>query len=193
MFDDIRCKYTLPMPENPQGYTGSQEFQTKHLDCLMNYYEIREDGSLWVERRELEFIEGNLKDKTFAERFGQIKTVKKWFEQVNITTTIVMYHYAEYDDKEFDYDIEYSVEFIKGVLSTVKLVSFNAINNEKRKILHEKHEKRQAEWYAYTQTRRYRYFWKYVNKFLRLTLRKINDTFGFIQHKINQINTNFGL
>ena len=187
MFDDIRCKYPLPMPENPQGYTGSQEFQTKDLDCIMDYYEIREDGSLWVEKRETEFIKGDPKGKTFSERFGQIKTLKKWFEQVNITTTILMYHYAEYNDRDYDYDVEYSVEFVGGKLNNVKLVSFNAFDNKQRKILHEKHKKELAEWYNYTQTKKYKYFWKPVGKILRLTLRKINDTLDSLRSKVDKI------
>lgn len=44
MFDNLRCKFPLPgvMPA-----AGDLQFQTKSLDCLMDDFEIREDGSLW--------------------------------------------------------------------------------------------------------------------------------------------------
>ena len=39
MYDSIICKYPLPMPEDPKGYTGSREFQSKDLDCALREFE----------------------------------------------------------------------------------------------------------------------------------------------------------
>lgn len=45
MFDDIRCKYPLPLPQYQEN-----EFQTKDTPSQwMDLYEIREDGTLWRE------------------------------------------------------------------------------------------------------------------------------------------------
>src|SRR5690349_376519 len=49
MFDELRCKYPLP-------HAAAQDllFQTKSLDCGLELYEIREDGSLWIEEYDIE-------------------------------------------------------------------------------------------------------------------------------------------
>ena len=47
MYDDIVCKYPLPLPEDTKGYVPDR-FQTKDLENLLNLYEIREDGTLWL-------------------------------------------------------------------------------------------------------------------------------------------------
>ena len=42
MYDNLRCHYPLPIDS-----ANDRLYQTKDLDCLMNDYEIREDGTLW--------------------------------------------------------------------------------------------------------------------------------------------------
>lgn len=50
MFDYIRCKMPLPDGFEFQGW-----FQTKDTDRqYMEHYEIREDGSLWIEEYDIE-------------------------------------------------------------------------------------------------------------------------------------------
>jgi hypothetical protein len=44
MFDTIKCKYPLPKTEYQDA-----EFQTKDLDCGLDFIEIRDDGGLWRE------------------------------------------------------------------------------------------------------------------------------------------------
>ena len=80
MFDDIVCKYPLPFPEDTKGYIPNG-FQTKDLDCGLDSYEIREDGTLWLRECEREHIDGDPNGKTFSEKFGIIKEIKEW-EQV---------------------------------------------------------------------------------------------------------------
>jgi hypothetical protein len=41
MFDNLICKYPLPRPE-----MQTCEFQTKDLECVLDSYEITEDGRL---------------------------------------------------------------------------------------------------------------------------------------------------
>ena len=76
LYDTIKCKYSLPMPDDPKGYSGSEYFQTKDLDCSLGYYEIREDGVLWAEHRETEYVAGNANAKSFLEQCGKIITKK---------------------------------------------------------------------------------------------------------------------
>jgi hypothetical protein len=49
MFDELRCRYKLPI----DGFDGHL-FQTKSLDCELDLYEIREDGTLWREAYDVE-------------------------------------------------------------------------------------------------------------------------------------------
>lgn len=49
MFDDLTCKYPLPV----EG-ANELDFQTKDMDCLLTKYELREDGTLWVETYDTE-------------------------------------------------------------------------------------------------------------------------------------------
>ena len=47
MYDDIVCKYPLPLPEDTKGFVPLR-FQTKDLDNAFDCYEISEDGTLWL-------------------------------------------------------------------------------------------------------------------------------------------------
>lgn len=45
MFDEIKCKVPLPVDIGVEH--RDHWFQTKSLDNRLDYYEIREDGTLW--------------------------------------------------------------------------------------------------------------------------------------------------
>lgn len=45
MFDYVRVEVPLP-----DGWEGPMLLQTKDFDCMMETFEIRQDGTLWVER-----------------------------------------------------------------------------------------------------------------------------------------------
>ena len=53
LFDNIVCKTALPIPKDRGELSGvnwmNQVFQTKDLDSCMLDYEIREDGTLWLD------------------------------------------------------------------------------------------------------------------------------------------------
>ena len=139
MFDDIVCKYPLPFPEDTKGYIPNG-FQTKDLDCGLDSYEIREDGTLWLRECEREHIEGDPNGKTFSEKFGVVKEIKHWWTHVKTTTTIRMYDYQNNDGGVYDYWVEFEIVFIDGVIDKIKLIKFEINDNTKRKELH-KHEK----------------------------------------------------
>ena len=132
MYDDIVCKYPLPLPEDTKGYI-TESFQTKDLDCGLDCYEIREDGTLWLRECEREYTEGNPNGKTFFEKFGMVKETKVWWTHVKTTTTIRMYDYNNYNDGPYDYWVEFEIEFVDGVINKINLVKFEATDNAKRK------------------------------------------------------------
>jgi hypothetical protein len=53
MYDYIICRYPLPTVP-PSWATPDQRYQSKSLDCRMDLYEIRDDGTLWIEEYEIE-------------------------------------------------------------------------------------------------------------------------------------------
>lgn len=161
------------MPDDPKGYSGSEYFQTKDLDCALGYYEIREDGTLWAERRDIEYIQGDPKAKGFLERIGKVVTKKSWFEPEYFHGTIEMYDYKDYDNnKDFDYFISYEIQFDKGTLKNVRVLHFEATPNEDRKerdkIFHEKMRLS----YEFRQTKKYKYIYGPYNKAVRYIFRK---------------------
>lgn len=180
MYDSIICKYPLPMPENPKGYTGSREFQSKDLDCTLSFYEIREDGSIWEEKRETEYVPGNDKAKTFWGKIGHLKTIKTWFEPLQINNFINIYDYQQNNKGDYDYDIEYRIRFENSKIVDVKLVDFEAIDNTSRKKLHEENEKTWLKWIEYKKTYRYRYI-------VRPYLYVIRKSFVFSQNILSDL------
>jgi hypothetical protein len=50
MFDDIRCKF--PLPDTTEDEINSMDdginFQTKSLDCFLDYILITEEGKLYI-------------------------------------------------------------------------------------------------------------------------------------------------
>ena len=131
MFDDIVCKYPLPLPEDTKGFHPCG-FQTKDLDNALDCYEIREDGTIWLRECEREYTDGDPNGKTFLEKFGIVKETKVWWTQVKLTKTINMYTY-QHGDGQYDYWVEFVIEFVDGVLNKIELKKFDAKDNTKRK------------------------------------------------------------
>ena len=149
MFDMITCKYPLPRPDNPMELKdfnfNSTSFQTKDLENVLDDYEIREDGSLWIRRTESEHVEGDKKAKSFIDRFGHMKLIKEWWEPTKFTGVIEFYNSIGFDGEvdrdsyEKDYWVEFIATFVDGQITTVGLLKFEGTNNAERK-------KRDAEW-----------------------------------------------
>jgi len=149
MFDTITCKYPLPRPDNPMELKdfnfNSTSFQTKDLENVLDDYEIREDGSLWIRRTESEHVEGDKKAKSFIDRFGHMKLIKEWWEPTKFTGVIEFYNSIGFDGEvdrdsyEKDYWVEFIATFVDGQITTVGLLKFEGTNNAERK-------KRDAEW-----------------------------------------------
>lgn len=83
MFDNLRSNIPLP------GLgLSDREFQTKDTpDQFLSSYEIREDGTLWVEKYDLE----KNPDYDGKSMFGMLRVVNKRYEPANFTGTIRFY------------------------------------------------------------------------------------------------------
>ncbi len=96
MFDDITVLYKLPQC---QDYT----FQTKSLDCYLDHYEIREDGTLWHE---------------------EYDTDERWVP-FNYTGEIRFYDSIEPEKNDWTLGwVEYSSYFVDGKLKELHLTEF---------------------------------------------------------------------
>ena len=183
MYDDIVCKYPLPLPEDTKGYI-SNGFQTKDLDCGLDCYEIREDGTLWLREYEREYTEGNPNGKTFFEKFGMVKETKVWWTHVKTTTTIRMYEYYNYGDGPYDYWVEFEVVFIDGVIDKIKLIKFEATDNSKRKEDSKRHIEELKKNKEFESTVLYKLIIKPYNKIIRFVCRLIYKFGSFLIAKV---------
>lgn len=88
MFDYINVKYPLPLEDaNDLGY------QTKNTPSqLLDYYEIREDGTLWHQNYDIE-DHSDPNAEGIARIFGMLTRVNERWEPVpDFTGEIVFYH-----------------------------------------------------------------------------------------------------
>jgi len=79
MFDDVLCELPIPHEPKPQH----SRFQTKDLECCLDLYTIRADGTLWRSRAEerngLVPFHGMLNFYTYEYTSGS-KEPGMWFE-----------------------------------------------------------------------------------------------------------------
>lgn len=183
MFDSVVCKYALPMPEEPKGYINSIEFQTKDLENGLLHYEIREDGSLWLEEHEYEHVPGDPKAKFFLDRIGRMKSIRSWFTQQKITKTIEIYDYME-TSGQYDYWISYDITFIDGYIKHVNLKEFRATDNTERKERNRQFDLEMRQDYEFRKTKRYRYIYKHYNGLVRFLFSRLNKVLNFAGSRI---------
>jgi hypothetical protein len=102
MFDEVRCKYPMPVKQD----FSDQWFQTKSLDCFLDKYEIREDGTLW----ECEYNGGGdwVQVKCFT---GEIRFYRFHSELV-----------GQRGNRGW---VEFSSYFVRGELKQLELITFD--------------------------------------------------------------------
>lgn len=173
LFDTVYSKYPLPMPEDPKGYSGSKDFQTKDLGSSMSEYTIEEDGRLLYRKSHYVREEGNPKAKSILDRIGHMR--EESFEMIHekITDLIRIYDYQQ-TKGDYDYFIEYTILFKDGVVDEVKLFKFEAEENGDRKKREEEFQKEMEEHFAFTKTLKYKLFYKPYNKTLNFFFRRLN-------------------
>lgn len=187
MYDTIVCKYPLPIPDDPKGYTGSDDFQTKDLDLSLSTYTIDENGQLFVHRFEGEWEPGNKDADSFIGKLGYFKTTKKWLEQLNTTITVVFYDYQQSNNTDYDYFIEYEAVFVNGKITSVKLIEFTATHNAERKIKDAEFNERLKKHHEFIKTWRYKYFVKPYNKTISFIFHKTSKAFYNLSYILNRI------
>ena len=187
MYDTIICEYPLPMPDDPKGYTGSDDFQTKDFDQSLATYTIDKNGQLFIHRFEGEWEPGNKDSDSFIGKLGYFKTTKTWQEQLNTTTTIVFYDYIHSENTDYDYLIEYEAVFVVGKMTSVKLTEFTATHNAERKKKDEEYEIRLQEHRKFAKTRRYKYFVRPYNQTISFIFRQLGKISYKLPYLLNRI------
>lgn len=175
MFDRLTCLYKLPLPENPKGFTGVTEFQTKSFNNFLEHYKIDEEGMLWLSTRKSDFnvlknIESN---DLFIEKYD-------WILCDHVTNTIEIHNSIHNEDKEYDYWISYELVIIKGKVDAVKILSFEASLNTERKDrvneLIKAFEKRDR----FENTFLYKKIYSHYNKIIISLFRSFRELLNFI-------------
>ncbi len=184
MFDDIVCKYPLPLPEDSKGYTNNR-YQTKDFDNALDLYEIREDGTLWLRYDEYEYIDGDPNGKSLLEKLPYRKSVKSWWQQILPSKdTIRLYAYDTDTNDKYDYWIEYDIKFSGGKVIEAKLLEFTATDNSERK---EQQRKDIEEWkkrIKFEHTLFYKLIGKHYNKVIKFIFRSLYKIATSISYKI---------
>lgn len=99
MFDYLNCKLPLPdgAPKNP--------YQTKNLQCVMDTYEIKEDGTLWGEDYDREgWSRSNVRPRQCSDFTGEVR-------------------FYRMGDKEPNQWWEFSAYFVDGKLIRMETIS----------------------------------------------------------------------
>lgn len=133
MFDDIKCKYLLPLPQYQD-----LGFQTKDTEAqYCDNYEIREDGTLWHETYDTE--DRSEVGKWMREHPGEkvketftllqyagcsSRTNKKW-EQVQDFTAEIRF-YTSLGEKRTGW-VEFSAYFVKGKLNQLHVLQHEPV------------------------------------------------------------------
>ena len=162
------------MPDDPKGYTGSYDFQTKDLDLILGLYVIDKNGQLSIQRKDGEWVQGNKKSDSLIGTLGYFKTTKEWLEELNTTTTTVFYDYQHSQNTDYDYFIEYEAIFVNGKLTSIKLIKFEANDNSERKRKDIEFDKKLEEHHKFINTWKYKYFAKPYNRTISFVFRKMN-------------------
>jgi len=184
MFDTIICKYPLPLPTDAMGYVSSESFQTKDLENSLSVYEIREDGTLWEQKHETKWIDGDTNSKNWLDKIGHSESIRSWWDQVSFTNTIHLYDYQNNDDVEYDYCIEYKIVFVNGVVNEITISLFEARPNSKRKQRDCEFVERMGRRLNFVNSKKYRYFYKPYNNVIHFVLGGLVNLFGCLKNNI---------
>jgi hypothetical protein len=190
MFDSISCKYKLPQPENPKGFTGTTDFQTKDFENTLDNYLIKEDGALYRICAEYSEIDPNFKPKSIFD-FPHREKIREWEEPQIITQTIQMYDYINWDDGDFDFWIEYDVVFVDGVVKSAAIAKFEATDNKQRKENNKRFNEEMRAHHEFRKTLFYRFFYQFYTKFVDfITYKTMNKLGNFLlsrSYKLNKV------
>lgn len=172
------------MPENPKGYRGSEDFQTKDLGQTMSVFEIREDGTLWKENVEYDWKPGDPNAKDWLDKLPTAERISSEWAQQKITDTINLCDYIISKDDLWDYWIDYEVVFVDGIVKSAKIIEFRAEDNLERKIHDEKFQEEMRRQHKFQQTRQYKYLVKPYRATINYLFRKISKILNYLSSNI---------
>lgn len=131
LFDYVKVKKKLPTDALIKKFLGKDfdprklEFQTKDLDNAMLHFEIRENGSMYVERVEYREStpEEQAEDKKKWGKFGvlRLKVKSQNWEKIDYTGDINFYSYDHNKQDDRYYALDYKAHVVKGKVKSIKL------------------------------------------------------------------------
>jgi hypothetical protein len=179
MYDNIICKKELPLTEELKSFPVKWDeiiFQTKDLEnCLIDYF-ISEDGELFeevVEREYIYYTEEEKKSKDFKSwnLFKDVIEKNKYNKKIDYHGKILFYTTENISDTE-DVWVDFEAYFIYGKLDQIKLTKVEKYKS--RKISNDK-------------------FWEEYNKELNSFKFKLKKNLGWfwfwkkVSHAANKI------
>jgi len=142
MYDHIVCRYPLPTVP-PAWATPDYQYQTKSLGCRMDLYEIRDDGTLWIEEYDTEDhserakwkaehpneeLPQELADNPLSGFVGCMSRVNKRWVQQRFHGVLEFYH-SNWSSMSYgmtftpdgcDHEgVTYEATFVDGILTTI--------------------------------------------------------------------------
>lgn len=138
MYDNIICKKELPLTEELKSFPVKWDeiiFQTKDLEnCLIDYF-ISEDGELFeevVEREYIYYTEEEKKSKDFKSwnLFKDVIEKNKYNKKIDYHGKILFYTTENISDTE-DVWVDFEAYFIYGKLDQIKLTKVEKYKSRK--------------------------------------------------------------
>lgn len=114
MFDELNSVYPLPYPD-----ANLLTYQTKSLNCQMDLYQIREDGTLWFQDYDIEDKSDPNATNPFDQLCGCMTRVNKRWQAVDFTGEVRFYSSFSRDWSDW---IEWSAYFVGGLIRELHLV-----------------------------------------------------------------------
>lgn len=124
LFDRIRCKYSLPVPE-----AQDECFQTKDLENLLTDFTIREDGTLWRTEYDLKSLPDAQAAKPGSLRSLRATRTNPREIPFPHTGTVIFYGGYVYADPESGNQSEGEVEF-EAIFSEGKLTRLTTLHHK---------------------------------------------------------------
>ena len=198
MFDYVFCERKLPLTkEIRKAFPGKDwsktDFQTKDLDNTMSSYYIKKNGCLYTEKVEGEYVrtmseeeeEKARKQTKWCWPYKFVESSRTSIKE-EITATVNFYDYSD-DEEGNTWDIEFDAIFVKGRLTSLKLVKGEIVHTAEQNAKNEREWKQKLEIYEnhpWTKTKKFldkitfRYwstFWKNVSRILGAWAREFNS------------------
>lgn len=136
MFDTISVSGSLPFSEEMISLgldKNNLSFQTKDLDCVLDYY-IIQNGELFVQKyKTSKWIEGDKNGKSFMDKIGHLEREDPYLQKLYFHGEIFFYEsFYDIQDK-WDCWVEFKAVFTESKLQKIELFRFEKTDNAERK------------------------------------------------------------